>query len=143
MKKAEQRSNLHRISLRMKYPGEGKNLEDLQLRKSVFPTNHPNALIRNSVSDQGPNATVDCGLSSSRSRRGSDGPVDAKVSKSPFAQDPDEKCDDCGRRKGFHDIVQTPRLLGWTRDRNLLKIQVKVRTPQALSGHRLWKSEFV
>jgi hypothetical protein len=90
MKKAEQRSNLHRISLRMKYPGEGKNLEDLQLRKSVFPTNHTNALIRNSVSDQGPNATVDCGVSSSRSRRGSDGPVDAKVSKSPFTQDPDE-----------------------------------------------------
>jgi hypothetical protein len=39
--KAEQGSNLHRISLRRKYPSKGKNLEDLQLRKSVFPPDRP------------------------------------------------------------------------------------------------------
>jgi hypothetical protein len=29
MEKAKQGSNLHKISLRRKYPGEGKNMEDL------------------------------------------------------------------------------------------------------------------
>jgi hypothetical protein len=43
MEKAKQESNLHRISLSMKYFREGKNQEDLQLRKSVFPTDRPDA----------------------------------------------------------------------------------------------------
>jgi hypothetical protein len=105
MKKAEQGSNLHRISLRMKYPGEGKNLEDLQLRKSVFPTKHPNALIRNYVSDQGLNNIVDYGVNSSRSRRGSDAPVDTKVNKSPFAQGPDENV--MRTKKGFNFMISS------------------------------------
>jgi hypothetical protein len=43
MERAEQGSNLHGISLRRKYPGKGKNLEDLQLKKSVFHTDRPDA----------------------------------------------------------------------------------------------------
>jgi hypothetical protein len=122
MKMVEQRSNLHIISLRRKYPIEGKNLKDLQLRKSVFPTDRPGTQVKISVSDQGSNATTNDGVSSSSFERGLDVPADAEVSKSPFAQGSDEKCDDCGRRKGFHDIVRTPRLPVQTRLRNLLKI---------------------
>jgi hypothetical protein len=40
---AKQWGNLHKISLRMNYPGEWKNLEDLQLRKVGFPTDRPDA----------------------------------------------------------------------------------------------------
>jgi hypothetical protein len=43
IERTHQNKNLHNISLRRKYPGEWKNLEDLQLRKSVFPTHHPDA----------------------------------------------------------------------------------------------------
>jgi hypothetical protein len=50
----------------------------------------PDVQVRNSVYDQGLNATADGGVSSSRSRRGPDDPTDTKVSKSPFAQGPDK-----------------------------------------------------
>jgi hypothetical protein len=43
MERAEQGSNLHRISLRMKYPGERNNMEDLHLRKSILPTDRQDA----------------------------------------------------------------------------------------------------
>jgi hypothetical protein len=42
------------------------------------------------VSDQGPNATADGGVSNSRYGRGLDGPADVEVSKSPSAQGLDE-----------------------------------------------------
>jgi hypothetical protein len=73
MKMTDQNKNLHNISLRMKYPGEGKNLKDLQLIKSMFPTDRPNAQVRNSMFDQGPNA-IACGVSCSWSRRWSGRP---------------------------------------------------------------------
>jgi len=57
------------------------------------------------------NVTADDGVSNSRSRIGPDGPTNAEVSKSPFAQGPDENA--------------------MTSDEERVKFQVKVRMPQA------------
>jgi hypothetical protein len=100
------------------------------------------AQVKNSMSDQGPNATADNGVSTSRSGKGPNGPADAEVSKSPFAQGLDENAMTADEEMVFMILF---RCQGYRSEhvKNLLKIQVKVWTPQVPSGHHLWKSKFV